>query len=92
MDLVSIFKQKVAAGDKLTPDRRHFLSIELNRLDLIKAKTAFTLIRSYRIRFDTTRRVGDTESQIPYYGVETSAGIEFSLDAMPEGPETFETF
>lgn len=84
MDLVTILSKKVKAGDVMTFERKQILSTALNRMDPQKANTAFRLIRDYKTKHDTTRRVGDSDSPVPYYGEQIQAGIEFSTDALPD--------
>lgn len=81
--LVDILKKKITSGDVPTAERKHALVAELNRMNSQQAHSAFSIIRTYKIR-DPVRRVGDSESLIPYYGVDTPQGIEMSLNMMPD--------
>lgn len=81
--LIDILKKKIVPGDVPTQERKKLLVIELNRLNPQQANAAFGIIRSYKVK-DTVRRVGDSESSIPYYGVETEEGVEMSLNMMPD--------
>jgi hypothetical protein len=82
--LVDILKKKVTPGDVPSPERKRMLAIELSRMEIQQATSAYSIIRSYKLNKDTVRRVGDSESAIPYYGIETAEGIEMSLSRMPD--------
>lgn len=84
MDLITILLKSIKPGDSMTLERKQILSRALNRMNPLQANTAFTLIRNYKAKHDTVRRVGDSDGPIPYYGVQTPEGVEFSVDTMPE--------
>lgn len=82
--LVDILRKKIVPGDTPDSERKRVLVIELTRLNQQQANVAYTIIKAYKKNRDTTRRVGDSESSIPYYGIETQEGIEMSLNMMPD--------
>jgi len=84
MDLVSILSKNIKPGDVMTFERKHTLCVNLSRLSPIQSKAARDLILLYKQKYDNVRRVGDSDSSIPYYGVAQPEGVEFSLNMLPE--------
>uniref|UniRef100_A0A6C0CGZ4 Uncharacterized protein n=1 Tax=viral metagenome TaxID=1070528 RepID=A0A6C0CGZ4_9ZZZZ len=82
--LVDILRKSIKPGDVPTDERKRILAASLNKLGPREAKSVFSVIRSYKLSYDTVRRVGDSESEIPYYGVDTDEGIEMRLGPMPD--------
>ena len=83
MDLVEILMKEINEKDEMTPERIISLVRELSSLDEVQAKTAYKLITTYKKRYDSERRVGDSESDAPYYAKETEKGMEFQYAMIP---------
>lgn len=82
--LVDILRKSVKEGDVPTEERKAALAAALNELGPKEASRIYNVIRSYKLSYDTVRRVGDSESDIPYYGVDKAKGIEMRLANMPD--------
>lgn len=82
--LVDILRKGIKPGDVPTDERKKALSLALDKLGPKEAKGVYNVIRSYKLSYDTVRRVGDSESEIPYYGLDTPEGIEMRLGPMPD--------
>jgi hypothetical protein len=82
--LIDILLKKVDPRDVLTLERKVALAEALNKLPPKEAKSVYSVILSYKLTYDTVRRVGDSESDIPYYGTDEEAGIKLSLDLLPD--------
>jgi hypothetical protein len=82
--LVDILRKSIKPGDSPTDERKRALSSALEKLAPKEARSVYNVIRSYKLSYDTVRRVGDSESEIPYYGVDTPEGIEMRLGPMPD--------
>lgn len=81
--LVDILRKSIKPGDVPTDERKRALAAAIDKLGTKEAKSVYNVIRSYKLSYDTVRRVGDSESDIPYYGVDTPEGIEMRLGPMP---------
>lgn len=84
MDLIDILKNKIDTSSEMTLERKEQLCKSLTELDEVQAKTVYKLIMTYKKRFDNERRVGDTGKEAPYYAEETSEGMKFHFNMIPE--------
>lgn len=86
MDLVAILSKTLPADDTMTPERAEALRMGLHKLGPFQAKTALSLIRIFRNKYDPVRRMGENDLLLPYYGQPIGTdGVdaEFSLSNMP---------
>lgn len=84
MNLIDILTARVVKDDRITYERLVTLTEELTKLDKSQAITAYKLILAYKKKFNNERRVGDSESDAPYYAEESEAGLTFTCSMMPE--------
>ena len=84
MDLLSILLKKVKKDDEMTLERKTLLCRNLSNLESVAAQTAAEVIEQYKRQRDQERRVGESETDIPYVGKENEQGVTFKLEFMPE--------